>query len=731
MSETYIITAKTVDEAIAIANREYADADHEVAYDIIDMPKKGFFGIGARDAKIKITVSKVQKVELGSLVDDIRSMKTLTDRGGSRTPEKKTKPAVNVTAKNVQKPAQNGQKSAQNAQTQKSAKPAQPKQNQPKTEKSAEKPVQKKPVENAQPKSDKLAQQKQQNQQKPAQKPAEKPQNQNQQKPKAEAKPAEKPVENKPVEAKQKPAQPKVETKVEPKVETKAETKVEAKTEPVQTTEAKAEKTYTSHLGNEVKRTRRPERKPQHTENIPSSGVTVSAPVGLSDFSGTKNGGFGSGEYKSGRISNDIKKKPAQNNVKPVTDPAKANRDALKALTFDVDAHEKAKAEEAAPATAPVVTKAERPAKPALHGSARQQKPQSKPQNKPDEKAQQKEEKYPESTLVKTEEQPAADASAEKRLREGVTQAEMDYALDFANTLLENMKLDANAVQADANGDEYIINGEANVYPRINIIGADTGILIGHHGETLDAIQYLVNLSALRKSKQKDGDYVKIVVDIEGYREKREETLRTLARRMAARAVKYKRNVFLEPMNAYERRIIHSELQSFENVSTHSVGADKDRKIIITYEGPDKRERPERRRAQASAVDTTAVDANAVAAAEATDAVETDSVKNEERRRPKKPVKLPIDKLTDLLESREDNCTAPAISEDAADAVSETEEAKQLVETEAEVGAIPEYVGEEAEAEADEAVEAEEADETEEASEEETEKENDLADEEE
>ena len=727
MSETYIITAKTVDEAIAIANREYADADHEVAYDIIDMPKKGFFGIGARDAKIKITVSKVQKVELGSLVDDIRSMKTLTDRGGSRTPEKKTKPAVNVTAQNSAKPAQNGQKPTQNAQTQKSAKPAQPKQNQPKTEKSAEKPVQKKPVENAQPKSDKLAQQKQQNQQKPAQKPAEKPQNQNQQKPKAEAKPAEKPVENKPVEAKQKPAQPKVETKVEPKVEPKSETKVEAKTEPVQTTEAKAEKTYTSHLGNEVKRTRRPERKPQHTENIPSSGVTVSAPVGLSDFSGTKNGGFGSGEYKSGRISNDIKKKPALQGsaTKPITDPAKANRDALKALTFDVDAHEKAKAEEAAPATAPVVTKAERPAKPAKPAR------QNKPQQKPAEKAQPKEEKYPESTLVKTDAQPAADASAEKRLREGVTQAEMDFALDFANTLLENMKLDAKAVPADANGDEYIINGDANVYPRINIIGADTGILIGHHGETLDAIQYLVNLSALRKSKQKDGDYVKIVVDIEGYREKREETLRTLARRMAARAVKYKRNVFLEPMNAYERRIIHSELQSFENVSTHSVGADKDRKIIITYEGPDKRERPDRRRAQASAVDTTAVDANAVAAAEATDAVETDSVKNEERRRPKKPVKLPIDKLTDLLESREDNCTAPAISEDAADAVSETEEAKQLVETEAEVGAIPEYVGEEAEAEADEAVEVEEADETEEASEEETEKENDHANEEE
>ena len=674
MSETYIITAKTVDEAIAIANREYADADHEVAYDIIDMPKKGFFGIGARDAKIKITVSKVQKVELGSLVDDIRSMKTLTDRGGSRT-QKQTKPAVHVTAQNGQKPAQNGQKSAQNAQTQKSAKPAQPKQNQPKTEKSAEKPVQKKPVENAQQKTEKPAQPKQQNQQKPAQqnqpkaaeKSAEKPVQKAQ---KPEAKLVQKPAEQKPVEAKQKPAQPKVEAKVEPK----AEPKVEAKTEPVQTTEAKAEKTYTSHLGNEVKRTRRPERKPQHTENIPSSGVTVSSPVGLSDFSGTKASGFGSGEYKSGRISNDIKKKPALQGsaTKPVADPAKANRDALKALTFDVDAHEKAKAEESAPA-APTVTKAERPAKPAK--PARQNKPQNKPAAKV-------EEKYPESALVKSETpaQPAADASAEKRLREGVTQAEMDYALDFANTLLENMKLDAKAVPAEANGDEYIINGEANVYPRINIIGADTGILIGHHGETLDAIQYLVNLSALRKSKQKDGDYVKIVVDIEGYREKREETLRTLARRMAARAVKYKRNVFLEPMNAYERRIIHSELQSFENVSTHSVGADKDRKIIITYEGPDKRERPDRRRAQA---DVSATEATDVSVTDTVETVEDSAqafIRNEEKRRPKKPVKLPIDKLTDLLESREDGYVAPS-EEEAVVSEADTVEAVETVET--------------------------------------------------
>ena len=176
---------------------------------------------------------------------------------------------------------------------------------------------------------------------------------------------------------------------------------------------------------------------------------------------------------------------------------------------------------------------------------------------------------------------------------------------------------------------------------------------------------------------------MKIVVDIEGYREKREETLRTLARRMAARAVKYKRNVFLEPMNAYERRIIHSELQSFENVSTHSVGADKDRKIIITYEGPDKRERPDRRRQPADVSATEAVDESAVETVE--DSAQA-FIRNEEKRRPKKPVKLPIDKLTDLLESREDGYVtsdgyvAPSEEEEVV-SEADTVEAIETVET--------------------------------------------------
>ncbi len=183
---------------------------------------------------------------------------------------------------------------------------------------------------------------------------------------------------------------------------------------------------------------------------------------------------------------------------------------------------------------------------------------------------------------------------AERPKVEFVTPAEMQFATEFANTLLENMKIPAKAVHnPDPLGEEI---PEGLVAARIEIVGDDSGILIGHHGETLDAIQYLVNLCASRKSESAKREFVKIAVDIEGYREKREETLRSLARRMAAKAVKNRRNVVLEPMNPYERRIIHSEVQGIENVSTHSVGSDENRKIVITYEGADKAPQKSRNR---------------------------------------------------------------------------------------------------------------------------------------
>ncbi len=187
-------------------------------------------------------------------------------------------------------------------------------------------------------------------------------------------------------------------------------------------------------------------------------------------------------------------------------------------------------------------------------------------------------------------------AKAEVKVKEArvieVTELEKKCALDFANTLLGNMGVDA---KAEFCGSETSGAG-GNTYPKIVISGEGAGILIGHHGETLDAIQYLVNLCAHRKGDGNSKDFVKIVVDIEDYRRKREETLRSLARRMAAKAQKYKRNVVLEPMNPFERRIIHSEIQGMENVSTHSVGSDENRKIVVCYEGADKIERRRRPR---------------------------------------------------------------------------------------------------------------------------------------
>lgn len=247
------------------------------------------------------------------------------------------------------------------------------------------------------------------------------------------------------------------------------------------------------------------------------------------------------------------------------------------------------------------------------------------------------------------------------RKKVGVTAAEMQAAVGFVNTLLADMQIDAAcAPVACPDGAEYEIAGDANLYPAVEITGEGSGILIGHHGETLDAIQSLLNLASIRKSDHESGaDYVKIELDIENYRAKREATLRALAKRMAARAVKYKRNVFLEPMNAYERRIIHSELQGVPYVSTHSVGTDKNRKIIITYEGPDKKPMadrsgaPKKRRPNQQSDQSQRVDAVQTAGEESAgyrrNRKPGAAGEKKERPRPSKPQKLPIESLPDFL----------------------------------------------------------------------------------
>ncbi|WFA08313.1 RNA-binding cell elongation regulator Jag/EloR [Tissierella sp. Yu-01] len=110
-----------------------------------------------------------------------------------------------------------------------------------------------------------------------------------------------------------------------------------------------------------------------------------------------------------------------------------------------------------------------------------------------------------------------------------------------------------------------------------DISPSDMGILIGKRGNTLDSIQYLLSL-AVNKNRE---DYLKVVVDSEGYRFKREETLKRLAGKMAEKAKFSKRPVKLEPMNPYERRIIHSTLQGFDGVNTYSEGDEPYRRVVI------------------------------------------------------------------------------------------------------------------------------------------------------
>ena len=112
--------------------------------------------------------------------------------------------------------------------------------------------------------------------------------------------------------------------------------------------------------------------------------------------------------------------------------------------------------------------------------------------------------------------------------------------------------------------------------------GDDYGLVIGRRGETLDSIQYLTRLTANRKKSE--GEYSRISINVGNYREKRKHTLAELAKKNSAKVLKYGRNVTFEPMNPYERRIIHTTVQEIEGVTSYSVGTDADRRVVITLE---------------------------------------------------------------------------------------------------------------------------------------------------
>ena len=140
----------------------------------------------------------------------------------------------------------------------------------------------------------------------------------------------------------------------------------------------------------------------------------------------------------------------------------------------------------------------------------------------------------------------------------------------FLKGLLERM--DSNAVPHAFRKDGETIG--------VELEGEDLGVLIGRRGETLDAIQHLANYALNHDSSKR----TRVTVDAENYRGKREESLRHLARKMAAKVVKYRKNMTLEPMNAYERHVIHATLQDVPNVTTYSTGTEPNRRVVIAYE---------------------------------------------------------------------------------------------------------------------------------------------------
>lgn len=149
-----------------------------------------------------------------------------------------------------------------------------------------------------------------------------------------------------------------------------------------------------------------------------------------------------------------------------------------------------------------------------------------------------------------------------------------EAAKEFINTLSDNLGLDIQ-VQMSEPVDNSVT---------ITLVGDGASTLIGHHGETLDAFQYIVNLVANKKDSE-TRQFTRFTVDIENYREKREDSLRQLAIRISEKVKKTKRYVILEPMNAYERRIIHSTVQTIDGVSTNSIGTEGNRRVVIFLEG--------------------------------------------------------------------------------------------------------------------------------------------------
>ena len=236
----------------------------------------------------------------------------------------------------------------------------------------------------------------------------------------------------------------------------------------------------------------------------------------------------------------------------------------------------------------PVVEKVPEKPKSAL-GSASRSKPKAaapvkkaepkpeapKAEPKPEVKAEApkapKAEKKPEAPKAsKAPKEPKPEKKAEPKVYTPAEAGSTEEKIEtFIKGLLEHM--DSKAVP-------HCWKAEGNTY-KVDLVGDDLGYLIGRRGDTLDAIQHLANYTINRDVE----GHIRINVDAESYREKREDSLRRYARKKAQQVLKARRRTTLEPMNAYERHVIHAALQDMDNITTHSTGVEPNRRVVIEY----------------------------------------------------------------------------------------------------------------------------------------------------
>ena len=190
-----------------------------------------------------------------------------------------------------------------------------------------------------------------------------------------------------------------------------------------------------------------------------------------------------------------------------------------------------------------------------------------------------KAEKKPEAPKAPKTEKPKA-PKADKPKAEKKVEAPKEYTAPEAGSVEEKIETFIKGLleHMDSKAVPHCWKADGSTY-KVDLVGDDLGYLIGRRGDTLDAIQHLANYTV---NREVDG-HIRINVDAECYREKREESLRRYARKKAQQVLKARRRTTLEPMNAYERHVIHAALQEMDNITTHSTGTEPNRRVVIEY----------------------------------------------------------------------------------------------------------------------------------------------------